>query len=65
MSEGRAQFHQQHLADAQAKAAELFARKDDLQGAWLNWVASQLYALRPAEYASMVRRDLQRLHQQL
>ena len=61
---GRAQFHQQHLADAQAKAAELFARKDDLQGAWLNWVASQLYALRPAEYASMVRRELQRLHQQ-
>ena len=64
MSEGRALFHQQHQAQAQAKAAELLARKDDLQGAWLSWVASQLYALRPAEYASMVRRELQRLHQQ-
>lgn len=62
MSLGRAQFHQQHLSDAQAKAAELFARKGDLQGAWLNWVASQLYELRPAEYASMVRRELQHLH---
>jgi hypothetical protein len=64
MSEGRALFHQQHQVQAQAKAAELLARKDDLQGAWLSWVASQLYALRPAEYASMVRRELQRLHQQ-
>lgn len=64
MSEGRALFHQQHQAQAQAKAAELLARKDELQGAWLNWVASQLYALRPAEYASMVRRELRRLHQQ-
>ncbi len=64
MSEGRAHFHQQNLADAQAKAAELLARKDDLQGAWLSWVASQLYELRPAEYASMVRRELQRLHHQ-
>ncbi|WP_104912090.1 hypothetical protein [Pseudomonas sp. LG1D9] len=64
MSDGRALFHQQHQAQAQAKAAELLARKDDLQGAWLNWVASQLYALRPAEYASMVRRELQRLQQQ-
>ncbi|MFC6339784.1 hypothetical protein GIR22_15745 [Pseudomonas sp. CCM 7891] len=62
MSLDRAQFHQQHLAQAQATAAELFARKSGLQGAWLNWVASQLYGLRPAEYASMVRRELQRLH---
>ncbi|QLG93940.1 hypothetical protein HZF02_19205 [Pseudomonas yamanorum] len=61
MSLDRAQFHQQHLADAQAKAAELFARKPELQGAWLSWVASQLYELRPAEYASMVRRELQHL----
>ncbi|MFO2465953.1 hypothetical protein OOJ96_21540 [Pseudomonas sp. 15FMM2] len=61
MAVSRAQFHQRNLPDAQAKAAELLARKSDLQGAWLNWVASQLYELRPAEFASMVRRELQRL----
>ncbi|MDY7532825.1 hypothetical protein RGV33_14240 [Pseudomonas sp. Bout1] len=62
MSQGRAQFHEQHLLDAQARAAQLFARKPELQGAWLNWVAGQLYALKPAEFASMVRRELQRLN---
>ncbi|SDU91814.1 hypothetical protein [Pseudomonas mucidolens] len=63
MSESRAQFHQRNLPQAQAKAAELLARKADLQGAWLSWVAAQLYELRPAEYASMVRRELQCLHE--
>lgn len=57
----RAQFHEQHLAQAQAKAAELFACKQQLQEGWLSWVAGQLYALAPAEYVSMVRRELQRL----
>jgi len=61
MSQGRAQFHEQHLLDAQARAAQLFARKSELHGAWLNWVAGQLYELKPAEFASMVRRELQRL----
>jgi hypothetical protein len=62
MNLGRAQFHEQHRLDAQAIAARLFARKSELQGAWLNWVAGQLYELKPAEYASMVRRELQRLN---
>ncbi|VVP66669.1 hypothetical protein PS918_00424 [Pseudomonas fluorescens] len=61
MSVTRADFHQQHQADAQAEALRLFEHKAVLQGAWLNWVASQLYTMRPAEYASMVRRELQRL----
>lgn len=30
-------------------------------GRWLDWVAGQLYLLRPPEYAAMVRRELQRL----
>ena len=54
-------FHQQHLEQARAQAAELFAQKAVLQGAWLNWCAGQLYSLRPAEYASMVRRELEQL----
>lgn len=61
MTIARSEFHQQHLEQAKAKAAELFARRPVLKGAWLTWVAGQLYTLRPAEYASMVRRELQRL----
>lgn len=59
----RADFHQQHQASAQADALRLFERKAVMQGAWLNWVASQIYALRPAAYASMVRRELARLQE--
>ncbi|MEB0205385.1 hypothetical protein [Pseudomonas sp. CCC3.1] len=61
MTATRSEFHQQYLAQAQAKAAELFAQQPVLKSAWLTWVAGQLYTLRPAEYASMVRRELQRL----
>jgi len=57
----RADFHQQHVQQASAEARRLFERKAELQGAWLNWVAAQLYALGPAEYVSMVRRELQQL----
>lgn len=59
----RAEFHERHLQGAQTEARRLFAQKDALQGAWLGWVASQLYTLSPAEYASMVRRELQRLQE--
>lgn len=59
----RADFHEQNLATAQAEAHRLFAQKAILQGGWLTWVASQLYTLRPAEYASMVRRELAQLQQ--
>jgi len=58
-----ADFHEQNLASAQAEAQRLFAQKAVLQGGWLTWVASQLYTLRPAEYASMVRRELACLQQ--
>ena len=57
----RADFHEQNQASAQAEAQRLFDQKSVLQGAWLGWVASQIYTLRPAEYASMVRRALARL----
>ncbi|WP_130904618.1 hypothetical protein [Pseudomonas sp. Sample_22] len=63
MTRNRADFHQQNQAGAQAEALRLFELKAVLQGAWLNWVASQIYALRPAEYASMVRRELARLQE--
>ncbi|MEG0243304.1 MAG: hypothetical protein RR726_12740 [Pseudomonas sp.] len=59
----RAEFHQQHQADAVAQAGRLLARREDLQGAWLTWVAGELYQLSPPPYAAMVRRELQRLSQ--
>jgi len=61
MSQGRARFHEQNQENARAEASRLFASKAVMQGAWLGWVASQIYLLRPAAYASMVRRELQRL----
>ena len=63
MSLSRAEFHEQHLFSAQTEAQQLFAQKAVRQGDWLSWVASQIYQMRPAEYASMVRRELQRLQE--
>jgi hypothetical protein len=63
MTLSRADFHEQNQASARAEALRLFDQKAVLQGAWLGWVASQVYALRPAEYASMVRRELARLQE--
>ncbi|WP_028696318.1 hypothetical protein [Pseudomonas cremoricolorata] len=58
---GRAAFHLEHQRQATALAERWWARRSDLQGGWLNWVAGQLYQLTPAAYAAMVRRELQRL----
>ncbi|MFV3292714.1 hypothetical protein ACNFBR_28810 [Pseudomonas sp. NY11955] len=59
----RAEFHRQHQENAVAEAERLLARREELQGAWLNWVAAELYRLSPPPYAAMVRRELQRLSQ--
>jgi hypothetical protein len=63
MSLTRAGYHQQNQASARAEALRLFEHKAVLHGAWLNWVAAQLYTLSPAEYASMVRRELAHLQE--
>lgn len=60
----RQAFHAEYRERAQAEAARLFAARAERQGGWLNWVAAQLYDLRPAEYAAMVRRELQQLQDQ-
>lgn len=57
----RAEFHQANQARAEAEAQRLLAAKPELGGRWLSWVAAELYALKPAAYAQMVRRELQRL----
>ncbi|MCI0915206.1 hypothetical protein [Pseudomonas putida] len=61
---GRAAFHRQHQAMALAQAERLLARRDEMKGAWLTWVAAQLYQLGPPPYVAMVRRALQRITQQ-
>ncbi|MGB4073294.1 hypothetical protein [Pseudomonas sp.] len=58
----RAEFHQANQASAEAEAQRLLAAKAELGGRWLSWVAAELYALKPAAYAQMVRRELQRLN---
>ncbi|MCP1446297.1 hypothetical protein J3D54_005429 [Pseudomonas sp. GGS8] len=63
MTQTRADFHEQNQASAHAEAQRLLAERAVLQGAWLSWVASQIYMLRPAAYASMVRRELARLQE--
>ena len=63
MTLSRADFHEQNQASAHAEAQRLLAQKAVLQGTWLSWVASQIYLLRPAVYASMVRRELARLQE--
>ncbi|WP_397380660.1 hypothetical protein [Pseudomonas sp.] len=57
----RAAFHQANQARAEGEAQRLLAAKPELGGRWLSWVAAELYALKPATYAQMVRRELQRL----
>ncbi|MDZ3990905.1 hypothetical protein [Pseudomonas sp. Teo4] len=61
--DSRAEFHRRHQAQAATEAKQLLAQRERMQGAWMNWVAGQLYQLSPPPYAAMVRRELQRLTQ--
>ncbi|WP_437883047.1 hypothetical protein [Pseudomonas sp. LRF_L74] len=57
----RQAFHQQHAARAESEARRLLEQRAPLGNRWLAWVATELYGLRPPEYAAMVRRELERL----
>jgi len=59
----RADFHQANQTRARAEAERLLAAREQLGERWLGWVAGELYALSPAPFASMVRRELQRLQE--
>ncbi len=61
MTQGRADFHREHQARAEAEAQRLWAARSELRGRWHAWVAQELYNLSPATYANMVRRELQAL----
>jgi len=62
-SGSRADFHREYQGRAVEEAERLLARRDVLQGAWLAWVAGELYRMSPPPFAAMVRRELQRLSQ--
>ncbi len=57
----RRQFHQQHGEQARAEALRLLLQREALGPRWLNWVAQELYRQPRPEFASMVRRELERL----
>ena len=59
--QSRAEFHLRYQAQATAQAEHLLAQRERMQGAWLAWVAGQLYQLSPAPYAAMVGRELERV----
>ncbi|MOA13231.1 hypothetical protein D3C78_1332710 [compost metagenome] len=61
--QSRAAYHRTHQARAQAEAERLLAAREQLGARWLAWVAGELYALTPPPFASMVRRELQRLQE--
>lgn len=62
-SGSRADFHREYQARAVEQATRLLARRDVMQGAWLAWVAGELYRMSPPPFAAMVRRELQRMSQ--
>ncbi|MFZ6045649.1 hypothetical protein ACFW0H_05945 [Pseudomonas sp. CR3202] len=58
---GRRQFHQEHADQARVEALRLLAQREAMGPRWLAWVATELYHLKPSEFANMVRRELERL----
>jgi len=59
----RSEFHQLHAERAAAEARRLSEQRQALGARWLAWVATELYRLKPPEYAAMVRRELARLNE--
>ncbi|BAP80466.1 hypothetical protein MT1_3291 [Pseudomonas sp. MT-1] len=59
----RSEFHHQHAERATAEARRLLEHREILGPRWLAWVATELYQLKPPEFAAMVRRELARLNE--
>lgn len=52
---------QHNLHRAKADAARLVGERGKRKGKWEEWLRGQLGAMSPAEYASMVQREVSRL----
>lgn len=55
------EFWQQNLDRAKTDAGRIWAEKGKRKGQWAGWAQEQLAGLEPAQYQSMVRRELERL----
>lgn len=55
------EFWQQNLERAKTDAGRIWAEKGKRKGQWAGWAQDQLDGLVPAQYQSMVRRELERL----
>lgn len=54
-------FWQQNLEKAKAEAGRIWGEKGKRKGQWASWAHDQIAGLEPAQYQSMVRRELERL----
>ncbi len=52
---------QSNLGKAKGEAARLFGERAKRKGKWAEWVRTELDALSPPEYTSMVRSEVNRL----
>lgn len=55
------EFWQQNLDRAKTDAGRIWSEKGKRKGQWAGWAQEQLAGLEPAQYQSMVRRELERL----
>lgn len=55
------EFWQQNLERAKTEAGRIWAERGKRKGQWAGWAQDQLAGLEPAQYQSMVKRELERL----
>jgi hypothetical protein len=55
------EFWQQNLERAKGQAGKLWAEKSRRKGQWRGWVVEELERLEPAQFRTMVERELRQL----
>lgn len=55
------EFWQQNMEKAKTEAGRIWAEKGKRKGRYASWSAEQIEQLEPAQYRSMVKRELDRL----
>lgn len=55
------EFWQQNLERSKVEAGRIWAEKGKRKGQYASWAQAEIEALEPAQYRSMVRRELDRL----
>lgn len=55
------EYWQSNLGKAKAEAGRLIAEKSRRKGKWAEWVRAELDAMTPADFASMVRSEVNKM----